>query len=71
MWGLIVSVPDHCLSFYLIWILRFFLIQISTVQYCLKKQSIFIALLILRNIINNHKTSSSRKKSNIFYVLKC
>ena len=45
-------------------------IQSSTVQYYLKLQHIFIALLILRHIINNHRTSSSRKKSNICYVLK-
>ena len=29
-----------------------------------------IALLILRNIINNHRTSGSRKKYNMLYVLK-
>ena len=49
----------------------FFLkIQISTVQYCLKLQNITVALLIKSNILKNPRTSSSRKKSNILYVLK-
>ena len=39
-------------------------------EYCLKLQNIIYALLIKINIVNNHRTSSSRKKSNIVYVLK-
>ena len=44
--------------------------KISFLKKKIKFQLCNIALLILRNIINNHKTSSSRKTSNIFYILK-
>ena len=62
---------NSILNLRLIWTKRifFFFNQISTVQYCLKLQNI-IALLIKSIIFNNHRTSSSRKKSNILYVLK-
>ena len=36
-------------------------------QYCLKLQNIIYCIF---NMVNNHRTSSSRKKSNIFYVVK-
>ena len=40
-------------------------------QYCLKLQNIMYCIRNKKNnIVNNHRTSSSRKKSNIFYVLK-
>ena len=39
-------------------------------QYCLKLQNIIYSLLIKSNMFNNHRTSSSRKKTNILYVLK-
>ena len=67
MWDLIVSVPDHCLSFYLIigWLgggklLRYSLFSITSHCYILNKK---------KKKKKNEKEKKKKKEENIAYLL--
>ena len=62
------------LKLILIWILRKFNLkkknQFQVCNIVLKLQNMMYCIRNKNNIVNNHRTYSSRKKSNTFYVLK-